>query len=58
MRVGDSEVTLWLEGAGDLLVEGWSLKKKSQLFTKVFGRKVRLRFVDDGTGEDEAAGGS
>ena len=58
VRVGDSEVTLWLEGAGDLLVEGWSLKKKSQLFTKVFGRKVRLRFVDDGTGEDEAAGGS
>ncbi len=60
VRIGDAEVTLWLEGAGDLLLEGWSLKKKSQLFTKVFDRKVRLRFVDGGTGEDEAAvaGGS
>jgi exopolyphosphatase/guanosine-5'-triphosphate,3'-diphosphate pyrophosphatase len=58
-RIGDSEVTLWLEGSGELLLEGWSLKKKAQLFTKVFGRKVRLRFVDGGSDEEQlaAAGG-
>ena len=60
VRIGESEITLWLEGAGDLLLEGWSLKKKSQLFTKVFGRKVRLRFVDGGASEGDvtAVGGS
>jgi exopolyphosphatase/guanosine-5'-triphosphate,3'-diphosphate pyrophosphatase len=47
-RLSDSEVTLWLEGSGGLLLEGWSLKKKSQLFTKVFDRKVKIRYVDGG----------
>jgi hypothetical protein len=26
---------------------GWSFKKKSQLFSKVFDKKVRLRFADE-----------
>jgi len=47
VRVSDREVVLWLGGEGGLLLEGWSLKKKSQLFQKVFGKKVRLRFVED-----------
>lgn len=47
VRVGDDDVTLWLEGSGGLLLEGWTLKKKAQLFTRVFGRKVRLKYVDD-----------
>jgi exopolyphosphatase/guanosine-5'-triphosphate,3'-diphosphate pyrophosphatase len=46
VRISDQEVTLWLEGSGGVLLEGWSLKKKSQLFSKVFGRKVRLKFVE------------
>jgi exopolyphosphatase/guanosine-5'-triphosphate,3'-diphosphate pyrophosphatase len=47
VKIGDREVTLWLEGAGGLLLEGWSFKKKSQLFSRVFDKKVRLRFVDE-----------
>jgi exopolyphosphatase/guanosine-5'-triphosphate,3'-diphosphate pyrophosphatase len=47
VKVGRREVTLWLEGTGGLLLEGWSFKKKSQLFTKLFGKKVRLRFVEE-----------
>ena len=27
--------------------EGWSFKKESQLFSKVFDKKVRLRFAED-----------
>ncbi len=45
MASGD-EVTLHLEGSGGLLLEGWAFKQKSQLFAKVFGKKVRLSFVD------------
>ena len=41
--LGRGEVTLWIEGAGDLLLEGWSLKRKAQLFSSVYGSKVRLR---------------
>lgn len=51
VRLGDDDLTLWLEGTGGLLLEGWSLKKKAQLFTRVFGRKVRLKFVDDDAGQ-------
>ena len=45
--VGGDTVTLLLEGSGDLLLEGWSLKRKAQLFNTVFGRKVRLRLVGE-----------
>lgn len=47
VKIGTREVTLWLEGSGGLLLEGWSFKKKSQLFSKVFNKKVRLRFVEE-----------
>jgi len=46
-RIGSSSVTLHLEASGGLLLEGWSLMKKSQLFTDVFGRKVRLSFAGE-----------
>ncbi len=47
VRVGDQDVTLWLEGSGGLLLEGWSLKKRAQLFTKVFDRRLRLKYVEE-----------
>jgi hypothetical protein len=48
-------VTLHLEASGGLLLEAWSLKKKSQLFADVFGRKVRLRVAgDQGEGHEAA----
>jgi exopolyphosphatase/guanosine-5'-triphosphate,3'-diphosphate pyrophosphatase len=48
-RIGNAWVTLHLEGTDGLLLEGWSLRKKSQLFAAVFGRRVRLRYVDHET---------
>jgi len=39
----EGEVVLTLEGAGDLILEGWALKRKSQMFRSVFGRKVSWR---------------
>lgn len=53
-RLGEDELTLWLDGTSGLLMENWSLKKKANLFTKVFGRQVRLRFL----GEEQAVGAS
>lgn len=50
VKMGPSELTLWLEGSGDLLLEGWSLKRKAQMFTSVFGRKVRVRLVGEKEG--------
>jgi exopolyphosphatase/guanosine-5'-triphosphate,3'-diphosphate pyrophosphatase len=35
------EVVLYLRGAGDLSLELWFLKKKSELFTRVYGLEVR-----------------
>ena len=55
VTIGNSWVTLHLEATGGLLLEGWSLKKKSQLFADVFGRKVRLRFAGDEVDEHAAA---
>jgi exopolyphosphatase/guanosine-5'-triphosphate,3'-diphosphate pyrophosphatase len=53
VRIGNSWVTLHLEATGGLLLEGWSLKKKSQLFADVFSRKVRLRVAgNEGEGDD------
>lgn len=37
-----STLHLRLVGAGDLLLERWSLRRKAQLFAKTFGVKVRL----------------
>jgi exopolyphosphatase/guanosine-5'-triphosphate,3'-diphosphate pyrophosphatase len=50
-RISTGWVTLHLDGQGGMLLEGWSLKKKSQLFATVFGKKVRVRWV--GQEEDE-----
>jgi exopolyphosphatase/guanosine-5'-triphosphate,3'-diphosphate pyrophosphatase len=47
-RIGEHEVTLHLEGPVGALLEGWAFKKKSQLFGKVFGKKLRLRFLEQG----------
>lgn len=43
----DDEVSLWLDGTAGLLLEGWTLKKKSNLFSEVFGRRVSLRFLGE-----------
>ena len=51
-KLGDDELTLWLDGTSGLLMENWSLKKKANLFHKLFGRKVKLRFL----GEEQAVG--
>jgi exopolyphosphatase/guanosine-5'-triphosphate,3'-diphosphate pyrophosphatase len=51
-HVGDGEVTLWLEGSAGLLLESWSLKKKANLFHRIFGRRIALRFL----GEEQAVG--
>jgi exopolyphosphatase/guanosine-5'-triphosphate,3'-diphosphate pyrophosphatase len=51
VMIGTDDVTLHLEGSGGVLLKGWSLKKKSQLFHKVYGKKVKLRFVDQGVAQ-------
>jgi exopolyphosphatase/guanosine-5'-triphosphate,3'-diphosphate pyrophosphatase len=50
-RLSDAELTLWLDGTSGLLMENWSLKKKADLFRKVFGRKVKLRFLGEENAE-------
>ena len=47
VRAFDGQLELWLDGAGELLLEGWSMKKKAQLFQRVFDCKVKLRFIGD-----------
>ncbi len=49
-KLSDDALTLWLDGTAGLLMEGWSMKKKANLFHKVFERKVKLRFL----GEEQA----
>jgi exopolyphosphatase/guanosine-5'-triphosphate,3'-diphosphate pyrophosphatase len=50
VKIGDDEVSLWLDGTAGLLLEGWTLKKKANLFSEVFGRSISLRFL----GEEQA----
>ncbi len=50
-KLSEDELTLWLDGTAGLLMEGWSMKKKADLFHKIFGRKVRLRFMGEETVE-------
>lgn len=50
VKITDDEVSLWLDGTAGLLLEGWTLKKKANLFGEVFGRRVSLRFL----GEEQA----
>ncbi len=46
-KLGDDELVLWLDGTAGLLMERWSLKKKANLFHKLFGRKLKLRFLGE-----------
>lgn len=46
-KISKDEVALWLDGTAGLLLEGWTLKKKAELFFNVFGRTVSLRFLGE-----------
>lgn len=43
--ISPDSVLLRLGGRGNLLLEGWGLQKKAQLFQTVFGRRVRVQFL-------------
>jgi exopolyphosphatase/guanosine-5'-triphosphate,3'-diphosphate pyrophosphatase len=45
VKISEDELTLSLSGSSGVILEGWGLKKKTQLFTKVYGLKVRVRMV-------------
>ncbi len=49
VMIADNDVSLWLDGTAGLLLEGWTLKQKANLFSKLFGRGISLRFL----GEDQ-----
>ncbi len=40
VKVSDGALRLAMEGEGDLLLEGWALKRKSDLFRKAYGLEV------------------
>ena len=46
-RMTDDEVVLWLDGSAGVLLEGWTLRQKANLFSKLFDRKISLRFVGE-----------
>ncbi len=48
-RWNGDELTLTLHGGDDLLLEGWALRKKSQLFSNVFGLEVTVRRTEERT---------
>jgi hypothetical protein len=39
---GDGEVSLHLEGGGDLLLERWALERKGELFRREFDVKLKV----------------
>jgi exopolyphosphatase/guanosine-5'-triphosphate,3'-diphosphate pyrophosphatase len=41
-RVRDKDLQLRLVGRGDLLLEKWALKRKSEFFVREYGLKVRV----------------
>ncbi|MCG6947377.1 MAG: Ppx/GppA family phosphatase [Acidobacteria bacterium] len=47
VKMTDDDVALWLDGTAGVLLEGWSLKKKANLFSEVFDRSVGLRFLGE-----------
>jgi exopolyphosphatase/guanosine-5'-triphosphate,3'-diphosphate pyrophosphatase len=47
VKISDDEVALWLDGTAGLLLEGFTLKKKANLFSKVFDRRIRLRYLGE-----------
>jgi len=38
---------LWLDGTAGVLLESWTLKQKANLFSKLFDRKISLRFLGE-----------
>jgi len=46
-KMTDDEVVLWLDGTAGVLLEGWTLRQKANLFSKLFDRKISLRFVGE-----------
>jgi exopolyphosphatase/guanosine-5'-triphosphate,3'-diphosphate pyrophosphatase len=46
-KITDDEVSLWLDGTAGLLLEGWTLKRKANLFSELFGRAISLRFLGE-----------
>ncbi len=47
--ISDQEIVLGLEGTGDLLLEGWSLKQRAQMFASLAGRKIKFRVAGSET---------
>ncbi|MEW6756811.1 MAG: Ppx/GppA phosphatase family protein [Acidobacteriota bacterium] len=48
-EAADSVLRLRVEGTGDLLLEGWSLKRKADLFTQTFGLRVEVALAEGGS---------
>jgi exopolyphosphatase/guanosine-5'-triphosphate,3'-diphosphate pyrophosphatase len=46
-RVTGKELSLWVDGAAGALLEGLTLRKKSNLFTRVYGLGVSLHFLGE-----------
>ncbi len=46
-KITDDDVSLWLDGTAGVLLEGWTLRKKANLFEKIFDRKIGLRFLGE-----------
>ena len=49
-RVADGDLVLHIEGQGDLLLEQWALRRKSRMFTTVFGLDVTFMLVEPAAG--------
>lgn len=47
VMIADEEVSLWLDGTAGLLLEGWTLKQKANLFGDLFGRSISLRYLGE-----------
>jgi len=45
--ITENEVSLWIDGTAGLLLEGWTLKRKAVLSSKLFGRTISLRFLGE-----------
>jgi exopolyphosphatase/guanosine-5'-triphosphate,3'-diphosphate pyrophosphatase len=46
-KTTDAEVVLWLDGTAGVLLESWTLKQKANLFSKLFDRRISLRFLGE-----------
>lgn len=46
-KIANGELALWVDGTASALLEGIALRKKANLFTKIFGLGVSLRFLGE-----------